>query len=206
LNKTEGVYYKLAVGEWKRPVAISNFSEVQDDPIELITRAILAEEPGVLYGAHEDDARGLAWAVRNRHDSGYYSYTGEKGWYWSASSQVFGKGSTRALDPLNSSYWKNDTDAIAAYNRAHEIAQEVFFADPSDDITGGTGHYMEWTDAKEPPGGGIYEDATMSDGSTVPVCINCIPYERTHFRYAWLENGNYVFSPWQCVNTASVCK
>lgn len=99
----------------------------------MITRVILGEEPGKLFGPYEDDAAGVAWAVRNRHDSNYYVERGlcnaENNWYCSAKSNISGLNTTRALDTIGSlgnwSPWSSQYEAIAAYNRARSIAPEI---------------------------------------------------------------------------------
>ena len=52
------------------PRAIDNFFDIKDDPVELITRAILGEQAEKLFTSKEDDAVGVAWAIRNRYESG----------------------------------------------------------------------------------------------------------------------------------------
>jgi RHS repeat-associated protein len=195
-----------------RPEAIDDFKDVKDDPVELIARAILSEQGGKIGTDKEADAIGVAWAIRNRHDSGYYATAGEGGladkdlsggynWYWSAVSGVSGMQTDRAHDPMNNyGNWGSEQAMIEAYSRAREIAWEVLLADPSDDITNGA---IRWSDAAYPSNGepAEWEKVTMGDGGTAFVCTNCTPYERTHFDDDYnTYNGNW------CVNTVPVPK
>ncbi len=193
------------------PQKIDNFFDIKDDPVELIARAVLGEEAQKLFTSKEDDAVGVAWAIRNRYESGvYYSANrdasrtahGEYNWYWSANSQIYGMTTLRAHDPLNSGYWKTREGAIRAYNRAREIAKQVLNADKSQDITHGA---IRWADQGLRQG-----EKEMKWGDPVrtaygfnPVCINCIQYSRTHFDNDYVSDPN-PYNPYRtswCVTT-----
>ena len=171
-----------------------------NDPVELLSRAILGEEGGKLFTDLEDDAYGIAWAIRNRHKSGYYKNFSKEGitprlkptdpeygeyeWYWSAASSIYGLHTNAALDPIGSGHWGDVDETLKYYNRAREIAEFVLAASDADDITGYPGYYMEWYDAQN------------RDDSN--------PYERTHFRVK--DNNNKIIALGICVTSATVCR
>ena len=204
LDEDEMVYYRIASGIWKRPEAIDDFMDIKDDPVELIARVVLAEEGEKIGTYREDDALGVIWAIRNRHDSGYYTNFGSGGindrldpirdvdeygdydWYYSATSMIDGAPSTLAHDPNNAwrAHWPDEADMLRAYNNAREMAQYVLSADPSEDITNGTGQWMRWYDGYEVGEG---DDKVL------------IPFNRTHFDTDSYSGGG------SCVTTAIIC-
>jgi len=111
------------------PESIDSLMDIKDDPVELLTRVLMGEEGYKLLDTkYIDDVWGVAWAIRNRHDSGYYATsgrggrgdydpTGEYNWYWSASSGIYGGRTQRALDPLGSGAWGDREETIAIYTR-----------------------------------------------------------------------------------------
>ncbi len=206
--------FNIITGRWSIPKAINSTKDIYMDEIELISRAILGEEPGKLFSPFEDDAIGVAWAIRNRHDSGYYaSKIGPSGenwdWYWSANSEIYGNRTSRATDPIGSGYWKSWKDSVTAYNRARSIAGGVLSSPSSADITGGNGNWGRWADAVAPNG----QEPIIVSTVYGKTCTNCIPVERTRFTYGvfvqvkpFPSEGDYWrYFPATCVNTASIC-
>jgi hypothetical protein len=193
------------------PKKIDNFLDIKDDPIELIARAILGEQAGKLFTDKEDDAVGVAWAIRNRYEKGIYfdvdidgsrTAHGEYSWYWSANSEIYGMQTLRAHDPLNSGYWKTREDAIRAYIRAREIAKQVLSADKSQDITHGA---VRWADQGLRQGENEFKwgPPLKTYYGSYPNCLNCIQYNRTHFDDDW-ENDKNSYNPYRtswCVST-----
>jgi RHS repeat-associated protein len=186
------------------PRRIDNFMEIKDDPVELIARALLGEEAEKLFTHEEDDAKGVAWAIRNRHDSGKWANR-EGGaaynWYWSANSKIDGMKTLRAKDPLNSGYWKTPEDAIRAYNRAREIALYVLWADKTKDITHGA---IRWADQYTLDGKSPNLIRTKDkNGNFIDYrCTNCVNYDRTHFDDDF--NNDVGTNPWN-TNWSSWC-
>jgi hypothetical protein len=131
LTEDQLVYYRVMTGEWKKPTTVWDYTSIKDDPVELMARAVLAEEGEKIGTGREDDALGVAWAIRNRHDSGYYSNfspppvginsrlsPGDENydaynWYYSATSEIDGMPSTLAHDPLNG--WQGHWNSNSKY-------------------------------------------------------------------------------------------
>ncbi len=201
--------FNIVTGIWVIPEAINHTIYISDSPAELITRAILGEEPGKLNGPYEDDAVGVAWAIRNRHDSGYYKKNGDLDWYYSANSEIYGNRTLRATDPIGSGYWKDWKDAVYAYNRARSIANRVLSAPASSDITGGNSRWGWWADAVAPNG----QQPNIIRTNYGKTCTNCLPVQRTRFTYGVFHqvgqypswDDHYDFDAAVCVNTAEVC-
>ena len=162
--------------DWIHPIEVFDWSGFNDDPIELMTRAMLSEE-GIKYGTEkQDDVIGIGWAVRNRHDTNFFdrNLDGEEdelAWLHAAVSTVGGMGTRLAKNPADNwqSYFESSYELFVTYNNLREISQDIVNSDPGSDITLGATH---WADAY-----GVDIDGDLIDDKTVP-------YERTHF-YNW---------------------
>ncbi len=177
--------------DWVRPKMISNWDNVFDDPVELMTRAMLSEE-GIKFGTEKhDDVIGVGWAIRNRHDLVYFdqNYDDEEdqfAWRNAAVSEVHGMATGLAYNPSENwqKYFDSGYELFVAYNNLREAAQEIISSDIGLDITFGATH---WADAHcigpciDYDRNGEYENIAL--------------YERTHF-YNWNSNR-----PAHCVIT-----
>ena len=200
--------FRLTIGEWVIPKALNSTVEIYDDNIELTTRAIIGEEGGKLFGPYEEDAVGVAWAIRNRYESGYYARKGNMNFYWSANSEIYGNRTRRALDPIGSKFFGTWRESVTYYNKARDIAKKVLEAPASEDNTGGNSRWGRWSDA-------IYPNDQQGEIVKTPFgkdCVNCIPSTRTLFTYydkvstgpnSW--EYEYRRNPAVCVDNASDC-
>ncbi len=159
-------------------------------PIDGMARAIMTEQGRKIFTEYEDDAAGVAWAIRIRYeDPSYYGHN----WRIAITSMVTGMRSCSARDPMYcwsfSDTFASQMEMIIAYNRALEIAEEVYYADPEDDITNGA---LFWSDAKC--------DGLCKDENGDGIIDNPIWWNRTHFKIV----PRYDAESW-CVTTADTC-
>ena len=132
---------------------------IEDDPIELITRAIMTEEGIKLLTDEWRDAEGVAWVIKNRHEQWYASPKGvhhdsvpqENYWLKAATSGIWGMSSYRlsaaAAAPTSGghySFYGITSDAgLLAYTVARLIAIDVVLGESNDDPTNGALYYAD---------------------------------------------------------------
>jgi RHS repeat-associated protein len=180
-----------ADGNWNYDLT---WRQIADDPVELVTRAIMSEEGSKLLTDKWRDAEGAAWVIRNRFKDPNFWDT----WQQAATSGLDGmkilESAQYAADPVGHPGYQGQSPqkALLAYQHAHQIALKVVNApDGAPDPTQGALYYTDGYC----PGNICEKDANGK-------ITNLIPFERTHFS---VEQGKL---PTWCVAgvSANNCK
>jgi len=149
------------------------WSQLKNDPVELLTRAIMAEESEKITSDKWRDAEGVAWVIRNRRNDSYWGTWPEAATSGIDAMKVY-ESAQYAADPVNYSYLRgqSEEEALLTYTKAHEIALEVYNAPQQEDTTNGALYYSD----------GYCNPNNQCVRNEKGHITNLVAFDRTHFR------------------------